>query len=111
VILYGLLLLVGIPLLAFTLGAAVGGAGWPVKVVASAATVIFAVWLVFFVLSLTDYRDADGWADCGDSCTTLQQVTGSVLFYGLGALILCAVASFVALVFARRRASRVSRGA
>jgi hypothetical protein len=53
-----------------------------------AGTLIFGTWLVFLALSASDYRDADGWADCHDSCTDLQIATGATLLWGLVALAL-----------------------
>src|SRR3954453_20448685 len=51
-------------------------------------TAIFGLWLTFLVISAAEYKDADGWIDCHDSCSNLQTATGSILFYGLAALAL-----------------------
>jgi hypothetical protein len=60
------------------------------------ATGIFAVWLTFWVISLTDYDDADGWIDCTNSCSNLQVATGVTLFWGLAALALLVAISVLA---------------
>jgi hypothetical protein len=54
-------------------------------------TAILGLWLTFLVLSAADYKDADGWIDCNNSCSNLQTATGSILFYGLAALALLLV--------------------
>jgi hypothetical protein len=60
------------------------------------ATGVFAVWLTFWVISLTDYNDADGWIDCTNSCSNLQVATGVTLFWGLAALALLVAISVLA---------------
>ena len=57
------------------------------------ATGVFAVWLTFWVISLLDYDDADGWIDCTSSCSNLQVATGVTLFWGLAALALLVAVS------------------
>jgi hypothetical protein len=70
-----------------------------------AATGVFAVWLTFWVLSVTDYDDADGWIDCTSSCSNLQVATGVTLFWGLAALaLLVAISVLVNFVGHVRRA-------
>jgi len=68
------------------------------------AAVIFSTWVGFFAVSASDYHDADGWIDCGDSCSNLQMATGSVFGWGLVALFLLLVAvGFAKIIRSFRR--------
>jgi hypothetical protein len=60
------------------------------------ATGVFAAWVTFWVISLLDYNDADGWIDCTSDCSSLQVATGVTLFWGLAALALLVAISVLA---------------
>ena len=98
----GILLIVAIALLVPVLLYGLRG-GRAARVFVAAGTTLFALWFGFLIVSMTDYRDADGWADCADACSTLQATTGSVLVFGLVALALVAALSVLAAVAGRLR--------
>jgi hypothetical protein len=62
------------------------------------ATAIVLGWTATAALVASDYRDADGFFDCGIHCTTLQDLVGFVAFVApviLVILLLGSLASYV----------------
>jgi hypothetical protein len=101
VFIYGLGLFLAAIFYLFLLWSFVAHRGLATGLLLSAGTLIFGAWLVFFAISASDYQDADGWIDCGDSCTDLQIATGSTLALGLVALALLPAVSGIIILLSR----------
>ena len=57
----------------------------------------------------TDFRDADGFFDCGANCTLLQETVGVAVFYGPVLMAALVVGTAAYLGVASRRRSRGAR--
>jgi hypothetical protein len=81
-------------LLIALLAAAALLAGWKGgRVVISVAAAIALGWAATAVLVASDYRDVQGFFDCGIHCTTLQDAVGFVAFAGPAALVVLLLGS------------------
>ena len=81
------------------------GRGKLVQATLAALAVVACLWVLAAVATATGWKDADGWIDCGESCSALQYATGATLAGGIlvgAALIVVAV---VAAVRGRRGSS------
>ncbi len=67
------------------------------------ATCVLAVlWTLALWLSLSGLGDADGWVECDSSCSTLQDVTGTLLTWGAALTLLVALIGIGSLIGRRR---------
>jgi hypothetical protein len=75
---------------------------------ASGAVFVLALtaWVLDFVAITSDYRDADGFVDCGDFCTTTHRLTALGFVASPLLLSLSAGGMLVALVARGRRRRR-----
>jgi hypothetical protein len=85
-------------LLCKRMGRLVAGAAWMIAVLG-------ALWVVDLVAISQDWRDADGFVDCDDSCSAVQEGAGVVV---VGAPILIFLLLGI-LVFARFGPARKDR--
>ena len=91
-------------LLIALLAAAALLAGWKGGRVAMAvAAAIALVWTATAVLVASDYRDVEGFFDCGVHCTTLQDVVGFVAFAGPAAIVVLLLGSLAGYLTRRIR--------
>ena len=86
-------------------------AAWAWGRLGTAAVVLFVVaagvWVLDFAAISSDYRDADGFFDCGDQCTGMHFST-AVGF--LAPPLLIALSAFAALIMLlQRRRARLAR--
>jgi hypothetical protein len=72
---------------------------------AMVGVVLGIAWILAWVAESTDFRDADGWADCWPSCSAVQTATRVLFTYGTLALAAVGVVSFASLV-RRHRGTR-----
>jgi hypothetical protein len=76
------------------------------------AAVVFVVallaWVVDFAAVTSGYRDADGFVDCGDSCTTTHRLA-ALGFVGPPLLISVGAAGMTVALLARARRRRLSQ--
>lgn len=59
------------------------------------AAAIVLGWMATAALVASDYRDVQGFFDCGIHCSTLQDVVGFVAFAGPAALVVLLLGSLV----------------
>jgi len=86
-------------LLIALLAAAALLAGWRGGRLAMAvAAAVVLGWMATAVLVASDYRDAQGFFDCGIHCSTLQDAVGFVAFAGPAALVVLLLGSLAGYV-------------
>lgn len=96
-----------------TLAAALHGY-WRHRLGRNAVVVAFAlaaVWLLDVLVVSTRWRHADGFVDCNQNCSGLQQTVGVLFFLAPAAALLLLIAATVTWVVRRRRESRVRKTA
>ncbi|MDP1850557.1 MAG: hypothetical protein Q8K79_22390 [Solirubrobacteraceae bacterium] len=91
-------------LLIALLAAVVLLAGWKGgRVAMAAAAAIVLGWTTTAALVASDYRDAEGFFDCGIHCTSLQDAVGFVAFAGPAAFVVLLLGSLAGYLTRRIR--------